>query len=374
MSQFLPLPALLRLIRNNTVDPRYRKRARSRVLFSAALEPLRWYENVRWGRQLRRTKIEPPVFLLGFGRSGTTHLHNLLWQDPQFGVVTNYQAILHPIALIGRGWLSRLFEGRMPSKRPMDNVAVSLDSPQEEEIALINATDRAALHFMSFPRALPDMYDRYVCGLGEDEADLEAWKCGYLEVLQKATILSSMRRLVLKTPPNTGRVRLLTQMFPGAKYAHIVRNPYLVYQSMRNMYRKILPSQVLQEFDWEMIDRWMADAYKLLMKKYLSERSCVPPGDLFEVRYEELDEHPIEVLGAMYRSLGLGDFTAVRPRFEEYLDKLGTYEKNRFDFPEDVVETVNDKWGFAFDAFGYDRLEPGQNPDIQPAPPASEAP
>lgn len=361
ISQFVPLPVLLRLLRRHRPDPRYRKRARSRVIFSALIEPLRWYERLRWGRQLRRTRIEkPPVFLLGFGRSGTTHLHNLLWQDPELGVVSNYQANMHPIALTGRGWLPRFFAGRLPSKRPMDNVAITLDAPQEEEIALVNLTEHAPLHFMSFPRALPQIYDRYVCDLGSDPAATQGWQRAYLEVLRKATILSGGRRLVLKTPPNTGRVPLLTEMFPDARFAHIVRNPYRVYQSMRNMYRKILPSQVLQEFEWEQIDAWMLDAYRALLTKYLADRESIPAGRLVEIRYEELDERPLEVLERMYETLELGDYEAVRPAMEKYLASLGSYEKNRFDFPADVVKAVNEHWGFAFEAFGYERLEPGQ--------------
>ena len=165
MSQFLPLPELLRLARAHTTDERHRGRLRARLIFSALVEPLRWYERLRYGAQLRRTEVAAaPVFLLGFGRSGTTHLHNLFWQDGRFGLVTNYQANVQPIALCGRGWLDRYLAGKMPARRPMDNVAVALDGPQEEEIALLNSTADAPLHFMSYPRALPRIYERFYRG------------------------------------------------------------------------------------------------------------------------------------------------------------------------------------------------------------------
>ena len=363
MSQFLPLPALLRLLRQYEVDERYRKRARSQMIFAAMIEPLRWWERLRWGGTIRRTEIEqPPVYLLGYGRSGTTHLHYLLWQDPQFGVVSNYLCNMYPVALTGRGWLKSYFADKIPSKRPMDNVAITLDAPQEEEIALLNATDQAPLHFMSFPRALPEIYDRYVADLGSDASVLAAWKRTYIEMLKKATILSGGRRLVLKTPTHTGRIPVLLDTFPEARFVNIVRNPYRVYQSMRNMYRKILPRQVLQEFAWEAIDAWVVSAYEKVMSKYIEDRKRIPPGNLVEITYEELDARPMEVLPALYETLDLGDFEAVRPRVQAYLDGLGTFEKNVFDFPADVVETVNERWGFALEAFGYERLEPGQAP------------
>jgi len=360
-SQFLPRPAVKRLLAEYPVDARYEKRARAWRKFTTMIEPLRWLENLIHGRKIRRTPLNgDPVFLIGFGRSGTTHLHNLFYQDDQWGVVSNYQASAHPIALIGRGWLQNFFAKQMPSKRPMDNVPISHDSPQEEEMAMINCTDAAPLHFLSFPRTVPELYDRYVSNLGRDPRDLERWQAGYMEVLRKATILSEGKRLVLKTPPNTARIRVLLEMFPEARFVNIVRNPYPVYQSMRNMYRKTLPGGCLQEFEWQDIDDWIVHAYQVQMQAYLDQRDLVPEGRLLEIRYEDLAARPIPILAEIYESLELAGFDAARPRFEAFLESLGSYEKNRFEFPEEVVATVNENWGFAFEAFGYDRIEPGQ--------------
>lgn len=354
-----PLPVLLRMLSRHRVAPRYRHRARRRLLMSAALEPLRWYEKLRYRRLLASTEIHPePIFLLGYGRSGTTHLHNLLWHDRRFGVVTNYQAALQPIALTGQGRLERRLAAVMPSRRPMDNVAVTADSPQEEEIALMNSSEHTPLRFMDFPQALPALYDRYLTELGSDPAVLEAWKRDYLDVLRKATVLGGGRRLVLKTPPHTARVPVLLELFPHARFIHIVRNPYDVYRSMRNMYRKILPPQVLQEFDWQTIDDWTLSAYRTTVARYLETRSMIPDGRLFEIRYEDLDSDPLAMLARLYTALDLPDFAEARPELERYLAELGSFEKNRFDLSAETVETVNEHWGLSFDAFGYERLDP----------------
>jgi hypothetical protein len=363
VAQFTPYPVLRDLIRAHGIDPRARKRARRRLVTAALAEPLRWYERLRYGRQLRRTAIHPePVFLLGYGRSGTTHLHNLIWQDPQFGVVSNYQASMQPFALTGRGWLPRRLATRLPTKRPMDNVAITLDAPQEEEIALVNSSAHAPLHFMSFPGTLPDSYDAYVLDLGRDPAKLAGFRSAYLDVLRKATIFAAGRRLVLKTPTNTARIPFLLENFPAAKFVHIVRNPYLVYQSMRNMYRKVLPGDSLQEIDWDSLDAWTIKAYQGVMRRYLDDRKRISDGHLFEIRFEELDERPLEVLTHLYQALDLGGFESALPEFEHYLAGLGAFEKNRFDFPPDSVEAVNEHWGFALDSFGYERIQPGEIP------------
>ena len=357
MSQFIGFRALLRMLRKGKVESGYRAYVAGRLLFAMALTPLRFWERLRWGRAVRETTLsEPPVFLLGMGRSGTTHLHYLLSQDPTFGVVTNYQAAMHPIALTGRGWLDTFLSSRIPSRRPMDNVALALDSPQEEELAMATVSEHAAFHFASFPQELPEIYDRYATDLGGNSSELMHWKNAYMEVLKKATLLSGKRRLLLKTPVNTGRVRLLTEMFPGARYVYIVRDPYRVYQSMRNMYRQILPGQTFQSFDWDVIDNWILHSYKTMISAYLEQRSCIPKEDLVEIRYEDLDESPMELAQSIYQQLGLGDFEVAKPHLQAYLDGLESYQKNNFDFPDDVISTVNEHWGFAFEAFGYEKL------------------
>jgi hypothetical protein len=104
-------------------------------------------------------------------------------------------------------------------------------------------------------------------------------------------------------------------------------------------------------------------AYRVQMQSYLAERSLIPPGHLVEIRYEDLDARPMVELEKIYKTLALGDFESVRPRFDRYLESLGGYEANRFTFPHDIVDTVNENWGFAFEAFGYQRVQPADAPD-----------
>jgi len=124
-----------------------------------------------------------------------------------------------------------------------------------------------------------------------------------------------------------------------------------------------LPGSVLQEFEWEDIDAWIVHAYRVQMQCYLEQRSLIPPGHLVEIRYEDLDARPMSELEKIYQTLELGDFEIVRPLLASYLESLGSYQKNRFEFPPEIVSTVNENWDFAFEAFGYDRIEPGLIPD-----------
>lgn len=45
------------------------------------------------------------------------------------------------------------------------------------------------------------------------------------------------KRIVLKSPTYTGRIRVLQQMFPDARFVHIVRDPV---GTMRNVYSDLV--------------------------------------------------------------------------------------------------------------------------------------
>ncbi len=85
---------------------------------------------------IEAVKIEhAPLFIIGHWRSGTTHLHNLLSMDENFSCPTAYQALFpHHFVFSQAGGV--LFNLLAPTKRPMDNVAFSADTPHEDEFAI----------------------------------------------------------------------------------------------------------------------------------------------------------------------------------------------------------------------------------------------
>src|SRR5687767_13971231 len=74
-----------RLLWNNrfAVDPPYWVRAA--LITSGSLQNsfFRFWEHGRYESAIQATEPEPPLFILGIWRSGTTHLHNLLARDPR---------------------------------------------------------------------------------------------------------------------------------------------------------------------------------------------------------------------------------------------------------------------------------------------------
>lgn len=353
-----PLGVWARLILENGVPWPYWGKLVRILIASAATLPLRVAETAIYSRSLARTEIrEPPLFVLGFARTGTTHLHNLLSQDPNLGYVTTFQAAAPKWFLVGRGKIQSLMaQGMGVVKRPMDNMTIALDLPQEEEVALANSTHLSFLHYLSFPQKAPEYLDRYVLlgdGSGLAQADLRRWETEYLEIVRKATINWSGRRIVLKTPVNQGRIPSLLRMFPDAKFVHIVRDPFVIFQSMLHMHRKVLPLYSLQDIDWKGVEEFIVDSFAATMKQFIEDSRAIPDGNLVEMKYERLEQDPVGELGKIYSGLRLPGWEAAQESVEKYLATLGGYTKNQYEPSRDAAELVRERWGFALDRWNY---------------------
>lgn len=353
---FAPLREWGAMLREHRVDRAYLGRAAATVCVSTLTAPLRLYETARYGATLRRTTIDKaPIFIVGYGRSGTTHLHNLLTQDPRFGYVTNFQALAQGFALSGASWLEPLLARLAPKTRPMDNVEIHMNGPQEEEVALACISRHSFLHNLAFPAAFDPLFRKYVLLQDIDAITLQKWENAYLGVLKKASLACGHKRLVLKSPTNTGRVQALLKLFPKARFIHIYRDPYVVFDSISNLYRKLLPGQQLQHTEWRSTEDNFVRFYREMLLKFFDERNAIPSNQYAEVRFEDLEAQPLRELGRLYHELAIGDFATAKSKMQTYLDDLGPYTKNVYRPSAWTIERVNRDWAFSVEAWGYPR-------------------
>ncbi|NNL86593.1 MAG: sulfotransferase, partial [Myxococcales bacterium] len=164
-------------------------------------------------------------------------------------------------------------------------------------------------------------------------------------------------QLVLKNPINTGRIPLLRELYPNAKFIYMHRDPYTVFVSMRNFYESVLPLVRLQEVTREEIEELVLRIYREILGAYLQDRKAVPSSHLVEVNFEDLERNPVAEMRRIYDTLNLGEFPRVEPALQAYMEGQAGYEKNRFARDPEDVRKVNQNWGFAFDAWGNARIE-----------------
>lgn len=340
------------------IEHRYWPRAALITLASPMWAPLRWAERLCYGARLRSLRFaQPPVFVLGHWRTGTTHLHNLLSQDPQLAFVTTFQTLAPSSFLLGRHTLRPLVARSMPKTRPMDNMALSPDLPQEEEFAMCNVTPHSFYVGWYFPRRIRDLFHRYVLFDAATPAMIAEWQHHYLELLKKAALSSQGRRLVLKNPANTGRIPQLLALFPDAKFIHIHRNPYAVYKSTLKLHRTTYETIGFQDVTDAEIEENVLHMYAALHARYQATRDLIPAGNLVEIRYEDLEADPLGILERVYATLGLPDWEATRGPVEAYLATQEDYEKNRFTMRQRDIDRVEAALGDLIQAGGYARPE-----------------
>ena len=345
------------LFANHMISLRFLLRTIITLLINLINWPFRTYEKLFINTKYAGNKIQKdPVFIVGHWRSGTTHLHNILCQDPQMAYVTTFQSVF-PDTLFNKAGRF-IFEGfariLIPGTRKGDNVILGTSLPQEEEFAIGDKTAISFYYFWMFPRSLKKFYDQCIRFKGVDGAKIKSWKKDYELLITKALHNTNRERFLSKNPPNTGRIEVLLEMFPNAKFIHIHRNPVEVYLSTQNFFNKMLPHLQLQSIDPLKLEEDIILLYKDIMQDYLKQREMIPAGQLAEISFEELEKNPKLCIKNLYNSLGLSGYQKSESYFESYLDSKKSYQKNKHHITAKMIHKIETEWGFAMKEWSYD--------------------
>lgn len=310
-------------------------------------------ENIRYGRTLRHTEIkQPPIFVLGHWRSGSTLLHNLLTSDPQFSYVNLYQTMF-PWHCLTTEWLgSKIAAPLLPKTRPMDNMGISFDLPQEDEFALCVMTGYSPYLLPIFQHQ-PRKIDRFFnVEQGLNPKELQEWKDA-LTLLMKKVTHKTGKPIVLKSPSHTFRTKLLLEMFPDAKFVYIYRNPYAVLKSSVHFRKTIFEENALGRCQTADMSEEVMDIYEDCFRTYERDKVLVPKGNLHEVCFEKLEADPLGEMQKLYSTLGLNGFEGLNTALAPQMESLRQYKKNKFNDDPEVMQRIYQRLKFAFDRYGY---------------------
>jgi len=310
-------------------------------------------EKMLYGAKVEQTRLEkPPLFILGHWRSGTTLLHNLMCQDPQF-CYPNLFEVYNPHAFLYLEPIIAPKMAGMPSKkRPMDNMEVKFDSPAEDEFALAILSLRSPLLAWPFPRRELH-YDRDLTFQGASQEVVRKWKSALYLLCQKLT-LKYQRQIIFKSPAHTARIQLLLELFPDAKFIHIHRNPYTVFSSTRKLYDTAVPGSYFQRPNPNNITDGILRRYKRMYQAFFKQVQLIPQHNYAEVCFEQFETDIVATIARIYRQLNLPGFEMLKPKLQAYVDSLSGYKKNVHPALDDQIRNqIAHQWRFCFDAWGY---------------------
>jgi hypothetical protein len=328
------------------------------VAAAAAVAPvhtaLRLVQSALYGSEIRRTRItHAPVFIIGHWRSGTTLLHELLIRDPRHASPTTYDCLVPHHSLLTGTVGPRLLWWMLPRRRPMDNMPAGWDRPQEDEFALCLLGQPSPYERIAFPNgpyATAD-FDRLT------PPKQRSWKTTFLEFMRRVTIASGGRRLILKSPPHTWRIETLLELFPDARFVHIVRDPYVIYPSTMNLWRSLYAKQGLQRPPFPELSEFVLNEFVAMHARLEQSRRLISKDRFHELRYEDFLRDPANHLETIYRDLDLGDFEPARQPVEAYLSATKNYETNRYELASAERKLIAERWGHVIRRYGYEPSE-----------------
>ena len=302
------------------------------------------------GRPHRALDQVEAVFILGFWRSGTTLLHELMATDENFAYPTSY-ACFHPHHFL---FSQRFATNSGEVRRPQDQVMTGWRTPQEDEFALlclgarspyeglIAAADFASAMKLADPEDLPT-------------DDARRWERLFLRFFRAVWRAGGKRALVLKSPTHSYRVRTLRRLVPNARFVLLVRDPYEIFESMMKTYRAFslryglvpgLPNRELRE---------MILAERLRCEEKLrTGLSGLGSDRLAVVKYEELIADPVATVETIYRQFGLPQFERIRPRLVEKARALRSSPRMAANLSSPWRDRLKLAWAEIFDRYGYD--------------------
>jgi hypothetical protein len=190
-------------------------------------------------RGYRQVEVKAPLFVLGVPRSGTTHLHRVLAQDPQFTTFSTWECLFAPSVTERRVWLAL---GRLDARigRPLGRLLDWIEGRAFSGIASVHSmrlADPEEDYFTLLPvlatfiLVLPFPADHYLWRMGSFDRDMpEAERLRllafYRGCLQRHLYVHGPgKRLLSKNAAFAPLANGLRQTFPDARFLVCLRPP-----------------------------------------------------------------------------------------------------------------------------------------------------
>lgn len=272
-------------------------------------------------------RTNPPVFILGFWRSGTTLLHELLATNRRFAAPSTIDVLFPADAPCLLRWKRRLVGALLPPTRGMDHVAVTPSSPQEEELAIANLGGPSFFSAFYVSASYDHAVDEAMF-FDDAPARREEWRTTHAFFLKALTVKYRDRTLLLKNPANSTRIPDLLELYPDALFIRIDRPREDVIPSFLRMQEQSdawfgLENRLGTRSRFGGRRREDAEAFHARVTAKLDrDWNLIRPERRATVRYAGVVGRPLHAILSIYRDLGLDFDPEARRRCKRYWTRI----------------------------------------------------
>jgi len=266
---------------------------------------------------IERQPVTDPVFIIGLPRTGTTHLHGIVSQDPGNRAPTTWE-VMFPAAPAATaadvslararsatrlGWANR-FAPEFMSIHP-----IAPDLPQECIAIGAQVFMSIQFHTTHNVASYQDWFEEAPQTLGFDF---------HRRLLQHLEVKRPGNRWVLKAPGHLFALAGLLERYPRARIIHTHRDPLRVMASMAS-HATVLRRAFSDRADPRQIATDWADRWARALDRFLAVRDRAPANQFLDVSYESIDSDPLGTVERVYDFLGWPLTTAARTAMNAFL-------------------------------------------------------
>lgn len=266
------------------------------------------------------------VVIVGYFRSGTTHLHNLLATHPDVVTPKWVQAMSPQGFWLSWAFLRLALVPFLPNTRPQDDVAFGPDWPAEDDFAHNNWALASSL-----PGRLVVVGERARWAAYNSldllpPREIGRWRRVMAAFAWKVSCAHPGRRLLLKSPSHTGKAAEIERLFGGrVRFVHIAREPGEVVRSNVAMHTRLEGQSLQPPPGGNKTREAVVAEYVEAEDRFRAFADGGAGARPLRLRYDDLVARPLDELARLCGALGLRWDDRVRARAVRYLEAVGDY-------------------------------------------------
>ncbi|MBM3405688.1 MAG: sulfotransferase [Bacteroidetes bacterium] len=298
--------------------------------------------------------VRSPIFIIGHWRTGSTYLHQLLNLDANLTTPTLFQVALPDSFLVSYRYYKPIMNRLIRGHRPMDDVTIGMNEPQEDEYALLRSSPYSPLERLVFPEKEAFFLQPETSFLPTTETDLDQWKKSIQSLFQRITLLTG-KRIVTKNPLHSMRIPVLKEMFPDALFIHIYRNPYDVVASTRHLWQIVATQNRLHTGLIEPSIHDLTTIYRLMMHEIDIQWNANGGKNFFSIRFEDLEKDPVSSMKLLYSQCEMDFHEELERKIKQFQSENQGFSKNVFTLTAEERMVISQSLEEYFIRYGYEK-------------------